>query len=382
MPNTDFILYGMQASLYTGKVRAFMRRNRIPVTERGAGHPEFTGRVMRHIGRFIVPVIETPSGEIVQDGTDILDYLEGQGLSHEPLYPTDPVTRAVAHLFELFGNEGLLRPAMHYRWNFDAENLDFLRVSFSDVFPANLDAAGRAGAFDHASGRMRKAGMAFGVTPDTFETIETCYAEFLSLYNAHLEGSYYLLGHAPTIADYGLFNPLYAHLARDPKPAHFMKTSAPLVWNWIERMNRSEVLEEHTVETPPQDLFPGSELPDTLTALIRFVGEEYADEFSAHVDFANNWLTEQASSGTPMAAKPERSIGFAAFNWRGHDVKTAVMPYRFYLAQRLWDHFDECSDVDQDAIRKLFGATVVEAFLDKRPARRVIRKDYHEIWAD
>ena len=41
MMSNDYILYGMQASLYTGKARAYMRRNRIPVTERGAGHPEY-----------------------------------------------------------------------------------------------------------------------------------------------------------------------------------------------------------------------------------------------------------------------------------------------------------------------------------------------------
>jgi len=45
----DFILYGMQASLYTGKARAYMRRNRIPVTERGAGHPDYTGRISPHM---------------------------------------------------------------------------------------------------------------------------------------------------------------------------------------------------------------------------------------------------------------------------------------------------------------------------------------------
>jgi len=76
MLDKDFILYGMQASLYTGKVRAYMRRNRINVTERGAGHPVYTGKIMPVLGRFIIPVIETPGGEIVQDGTDILDYLE------------------------------------------------------------------------------------------------------------------------------------------------------------------------------------------------------------------------------------------------------------------------------------------------------------------
>jgi len=103
----DFILYGMNASLFTGKARAYMRRNRIPVTERGTGHPEYTGRILPHMNRFIMPVIETPGGDIIQDGTDILDYLEGEGLGREPLYPEDPVIKAISLLFELFGNEGL-----------------------------------------------------------------------------------------------------------------------------------------------------------------------------------------------------------------------------------------------------------------------------------
>ena len=115
----DFYLYGMQASLFTGKARAYMRRNRIPVTERGAGHPEYMTRIFPHMDRFIIPVIETPDGDIIQDGTDSLEYLDGRGLGREPLFPDDPVIKAVALLFQLFGNEGLLRPAMHYRWNFD-----------------------------------------------------------------------------------------------------------------------------------------------------------------------------------------------------------------------------------------------------------------------
>jgi len=51
----DFILYGMQASLYTGKARAYMRRNRIPVTERGAGHPEFMSRIFPLMDRYGSP---------------------------------------------------------------------------------------------------------------------------------------------------------------------------------------------------------------------------------------------------------------------------------------------------------------------------------------
>jgi len=376
----DFILYGMQASLYTGKVRAYMRRNRIPVTERGAGHSEYMTRIYPHMGRFIMPVIETPEGDIVQDGTDILDYLEGQGLGREKLYPENPLIMAISLLFELFGNEGLLRPAMHYRWNFDAENLDFLKVSFRDVMPMEMGVKANDAGFENASGRMRKAAMAFGVYPETYKTIENSYVEFLELFNTHLETTYYLLGNQPTIGDYGLFNPLYAHLARDPKPAHLMKTSAPLVWNWVERMNRPEAMEEHAVDSHYDGLM--EDLPETLLALLRYVGEEYAGEFAAHVEFADGWLSEQGANPEKLKAPLGRGMGFAEFDWRGYDIKTVVMPYRFYLVQRLWDHFDGSSKDDQKAIRKVFEETGLGVFLDKRPARRVIRKDYHEIWAD
>jgi len=331
MTSKDYILYGMQASLYTGKARAYMRRNRISVTERGAGHPEFTNRIYPHMNRFIMPVIETPDGDIVQDGTDILDYLEAQGLGREPLYPEDPVTKSVAYLFELFGNEGLLRPAMHYRWNFDDENLDFIKVSFADVLPAHLDKAGRSAMFDHASGRMRKAATAFGAVPQTYAAIEASYAEFLALYNSHLEGNYFLLGNA--------------------------------------------------IDTPSAAMFTGDAFPETLKNLMRFVGEEYAAEFSAHVDFADEWLAEQVGEPEKVKAPLGRGLGFASFKWRERDIRTVVMPYRFYLAQRLWDHFDGCSENVQKSIRSLFAHTGVEAFLDKRPSRRVSRQDYHEVWA-
>ncbi len=380
--NQDFILYGMQASLYTGKARAYMRRNRIPVTERGAGHPEYMTRIFPHMGRFIMPVIETPEGDIIQDGTDILEYLEGRGLGREPLFPSDAVTKAVALLFQLFGNEGLLRPAMHYRWNFDNENLDFIKVSFADVLPAHLDSSGRSAAFDHASGRMRKAAVAFGVFDTTYALIEKSYAEFLKLYSAHLKGSFFLLGDRPTIGDYGLFNPLYAHLSRDPKPAFLMKTTAPLVWNWVERMNRPEVTEEHTLDNPQAGLYSGDDIPETLKALMTYVGEEYSAEYSAHVDYTEQWLAKQGANPEKVKAPLGRGIGFAEFKWRGEFISSVVMPYRFYLAQRLWDHFDSCSDKDKKTISTLFTETGLTAFLDKRPSRRVLRQDYHEVWSD
>lgn len=382
MTSKDYILYGMQASLFTGKARAYMRRNRIPVTERGAGHPEYMTRIFPHMDRFIMPVIETPEGDIIQDGTDILEYFDGRGLGREPLFPDDPVIKAVALLFQLFGNEGLLRPAMHYRWNFDEENLDFLKVSFRDVMPVDMGAKANDAGFDQASGRMRKAAMAFGVFDTNYALIEQSYAEFLSLYSAHLKESFFLLGDRPTIGDYGLFNPLYAHLARDPKPAFLMKTTAPLVWNWVERMNRPEVTEEHTLINPQIGFYSADYIPDTLTALMTYVGEEYASEFTAHVDYTEQWLARQGKNPEKVKAPLGRGIGFAEFKWRGEYISSVVMPYRFYLSQRLWDHFDDSTEDAKTAIRSLFATTGLEAFLDKRPSRRVLRQNYHEVWGD
>jgi len=189
-------LYGMAGSLYTGKVRAYLRQNRIEFIEYKAGGAYFAEQIVPKINRWIIPVVETPEGELIQDGAVILDHFEASGASRNPIYPKTPVMKVIAHLFELFGGEGLLRPAMHYRWNFDELNLPFLRDVFRDVLPNGLDPDGQKATFDHASSRMRKAAVMFGVTPKTFETIEQSYKDFLSRFNEHLQETPFLLGGA------------------------------------------------------------------------------------------------------------------------------------------------------------------------------------------
>ncbi len=102
------ILYGMAGSLYTGKVRAYMRQQGIAFVERGAGHPHFRDEVLPVIGRFIMPVVQTPQGEIIQDGTAILDHFEASDLKKHTIFPQCSVLRSIAYLFELFGGEGVI----------------------------------------------------------------------------------------------------------------------------------------------------------------------------------------------------------------------------------------------------------------------------------
>lgn len=376
MTDAPYILYGMSASLFTGKVRAYLLHHGIAFEERGAGHPEFTQSIVPKIGRWIIPVVVTPDGMILQDGTDIIDYFETHQAGHYSVVPEAPLLRSIAHLFELFGSEGLLRPAMHYRWNFDSYNLDFLRANFAEAFPPGLTTAQQSAMFDHASGRMRKAGKAFGVSSETQASIEASYATFLSRLNDHLTGTPFLLGDRPTLGDYGLMNGLFAHLARDPYPAMIMKRDAPHVFAWTERMNRPP-RNVHSLTGSPDGLF--KTVPDTLTRLIQFIADDFLPEITAHIDFTNHWLRD--SSPDVDDGPLERSIGMASFNWRGQTLKTAVMPYRFWMLQRLTDHLDQSCKADQTQIRQLFAETGLSALLDHRPERRIIRKDHREVWS-
>ena len=384
------ILYGMSASLYTGKVRAYLRQQGIAFIERGAGNPHFSNDVMPVIGRFIMPVVQTPEGEIIQDGTVILDHFEAGNLGKRSIQPENQTLRALSYLFELFGGEGLLRPAMHYRWNFDSDNLAFLISSFKDVFPPSLNDEETELAFLHASGRMRQAAVNFGVVPETFEIIESNYRDFLLRFNRHLGESSFLLGGHATIGDFGLFNALYAHLARDPHPALLMKNVAPRVYAWVERMNGPEEFQDHTVNRQGSELFGHDEVPESLLDMMRYVRDEYLPEITAHIEFTNSWLAArpEIEPGTPCAIplganeKSRRFIGRAGFNYRGVEIETMVMPYRFFLLQRLQDCFDEAGADDQTAIRKLFHQTGLEPLLDMRTHRRVDRENHLEVWGE
>ena len=176
-----------------------------------------------------MPVLELPDGTLVQDSIDIMDVLDADEDPARSAYPAGPVLRAVAHVLELFAGEGLLRPAMHYRWNFDDANLAFLSRDFSAALAVGADDATREATFAFASDRMRSATAAFGVSEELIPEIERSYLEFLDLLDAQLAHAPYLLGGRPTIADHAFMGPLYAHLARDPYPSALMKQHAQRV---------------------------------------------------------------------------------------------------------------------------------------------------------
>lgn len=371
-------LFGMPGSLYTAKARSYLIKQRIEFEEAIPADPEWPA-ITKAIGRWIIPVLVTPDGEIIQDGTAIIDHVEAAGLARASAYPATPVHRAVSLIFELFGGEGLLRPAMHYRWDFDSDNLDFLRTDFVAALMPGATGEVRDAVFGAASGRMRKAKTAFGVSPETAPTIEASYEAFLALLDTHFARHPYLLGGRPTIGDYGLIAPLYPHLARDPYPATMMKTRFYWVWRWVERMNASRALLDGL--SADEQLIPDDSVPETLRALLRYIADDFLPELVAHVAHANRWIDDHPDLQTGTNGLPDpgtRAIGMASFDWRGHMISTAVMPYRFYLLQRV-----QAAIADAGApMCILLADTGLDAVVALETHRPVERMGNLEVWGE
>ena len=132
---TKYTLYGTQFSLYSGKARAYLRYKNIPYDEVLSTIGIYKKVIIPKTGVRFIPVVKTPDNEYLQDTTHIIDELE-KSHTNKSVYPTKPKQRLVSLLLELFGDEWLLIPAMHYRWNYD--NSRFIYREFGKVVSPKL----------------------------------------------------------------------------------------------------------------------------------------------------------------------------------------------------------------------------------------------------
>lgn len=379
---SKYVLYSMPASLYSAKARSYMRKRQVDYLERANGHSRYQQDVIPAIGRMIIPVLETPDGKLIQDSIEIIDFLEEAEPHQHSIYPASAKQRAVGHVLELFGGEGLMRPAMHYRWNFDDTNLAFLKEDLPGFIAASGDDSAKAEFFDFASGLMRKATLALGVNPHLTPQIEESYSEFLGLFSAHLRTAPYLLGGLPSNGDFAFAGPLWAHLARDPYPAALMKQTAWPVYRWTERIS-SPVADTGEYLDYPEQFFPEDEVPQTLVALLTYIGAETMPELEAQVAFMDEHLANdpEIQEGSIVGGKPSRrTIGNVTFEWRGAEMTTSVLPYRLFLIQRLQAAVSERSESERAEIAALLSQCGLGKLLTLKARRGILRQNNCEVW--
>lgn len=364
-------LYGAPCSLYTAKVRSCLRKNAIPFQERFQSHPHYREHVLPTARNHRIPVVELGDGAIIQDSTLILDDLE---MRFPSISRTSGALRAVDLLVESFADRSLLKAAMHYRWNFPNENLAFIRGEFGRILryadPSQWESAGMS-----IAGRMSAYLPPLGITAESIPAIEGAYLKLLDALNAHFLHYPYLLGNAPSRADYGLMGPLYAHLGRDPYPVRIMQQRAPLVFRWVERMNASE---HHSPEFPQTDNnhVSAAALPDTLVEVLRRVATEYVPEFQATMKAFKTWNASrtQLPAGAPVSEKGDQpSFGMIAYELEGRTIHQASGGHTLWMNQRVTDTFAALQHDEKAKTEAIFDKIGASPILSLKAPRRLSR---------
>lgn len=351
-----YAFYAAEISYFSGKVRPALRYKAVPYVEKlptGAAYREV---IVPRTGLAFIPILITPEDETWQDTSEILDALEAR-VPEPPLYPRAPLLRVIALLFELYADEFLVLPAMHYRWSFPESEAK-----------ARADFAASTGDPESASrfaSRMQGSIAALGVSAASIPGIEAHLLDLLARLEDHFAGHAYLLGSRMSLADCALMGPFYAHLYLDAVPGRLLRERAPRVCHWIERMNHPDPAE-------PGEWLKEDGLPDSLRELLALIGRDALPVVLDTLRAFDAW-----AAGRPAGiSEPPRAVGFHQTRLRDAAFQRYTSPYTLWMAQRTLDAFRALAAPERERVRAALAGTGCEALLDHGPRQRVGKRRF------
>lgn len=359
-PAAPYTLFGAEISYYTGKVRAYLRWSGLPFNEVLADAEVYRHIIVPGVGAAVIPVLRTPEGELLQDSTHIIDTLDARHAGRDrvnPVYPAGPVQKLVAPMLETYGDEWLVIPAMHYRWQ---HNRAWAEAQFGALSAPHASPQQQRDIGARRAAPFAAAADLLGASPSMHEAVERSYEGLLRELDAHFGQYPALLGASTTMADFGLIGPLYAHLWRDPASGAHMRGVAPHVARWVEQLQfnpaglRGEVL-------------PGDAIADTLKPVLRRMAREQLPVLVDTAQRVRHWMSEHPGEALP------RSLGSHAFTLEGCTGKRIVRPYSLWMLQRVRDHLLSLRGEDRTRADALLQAVGADALIDFPDPPRLAR---------
>ena len=271
---TPLKVYGASISYYTGKLEGYLRYKEIPYE-----FIPFSRNIMsmlkRKTGTSQMPAVELPDGRFMTDTTPMIDFFE-EAYPTPPVIPTDPLQGFMSRLLEDYAEEWLWRPAMHYRWSYRKDALLLSRNIVDEIMPD----IPFPGLMKRWFIRRRQHGgwvRGDGVTPQTWDHVESTYLRTLDQLELIFTKRPYLLGEAPTLSDFGFFASMFRHFSQDPTAAGIMRERAPSVFEWQARL-----WNERGRARPSPTLVSG--IPEDWGPLLDEVGSAYLPYLCANAE--------------------------------------------------------------------------------------------------
>jgi glutathione S-transferase len=347
-----FKLFGAERSYFTGKVRPALRAKRLYFEEILPGRAEYH-EIRERTGLMFIPIVITPEDETWQDTSDILDALEAR-FPEPALVPQTPVQRIVSSLLEVYGDEFMIMPAMHYRWTKPEWSSD-ARLAFA----ANSGNKEVANAF---ADRMAGALPMLGVSEATIPAIEAHLAELLAHMETLLRDQRFFLGEQMSVGDCGMLGPFYGHLYLDLGPGQIVRQHAH-VSQWIERMNHPDPMSF-------SGFLPGDALHPSTRAILELIGRDAVPYLLDSVRAFEAWA-DSADVETPP-----RAVGMHQTSLRGIRFQRMTSPYTAYMVQRPIDAYRALDDAARKTVDEVLAGTGCEALLQYEPRHRVAKRKF------
>jgi hypothetical protein len=210
--------------------------------------------------------------------------------------------------------------------------------------------------------------------------VEQSIDELYAVLNAHFLKYPYILGGVPSLADYGLMGALYAHHCRDLFAGQRFKKLAPAVSRWTETMLRPPIADPELWNVP-QEFFSIDDLPDTLTAFLKLVCENYVPEMRATINLYHEWLdAEDRPAGAVIdiegAKRCHQVLGQIEHDQMGIPIKRIALldDVRHHLTFQ--SHVDGMSAGEKQELSGVMQKFGAPDLVDIRLKRGLERRDY------
>lgn len=332
-----FTLYGWELSYFSAKARCYLRYKRVPFVEKPVDLPTLTLRIPEKTGAVVMPVVVTPEGEWIQDTSVIIDRLE-ERFPARAVVPATPVRRFVSYVLEAWGDEWWIPFAMHTRWSHPENAVLFEREAGAGLLPwAPAFVQRRVARIPMQSMRRHLPGL--GVEPAQLPVLDAWLEGMLDLLDTHFAALPFLLGHRPSLGDFALVGPLYAHLGRDPWSKRALIAPRRHLRAWIDRM----------LALPnggDGDWLAGDAIPETLVPVLRAVFREFTPLLAE-----TSRAVRAALPSLPPGKALPRGLGPVAYPVGAGTHRRAALPYVLWMVQRSLDVFGWMDGGEQAAVR-------------------------------
>lgn len=348
MTAATHLLYTEAWSQFSAKVRYALAHMGISYLERSALRNADSLRTSLG-GLLYFPVLTTPDRRFLQDSSDIIDYLDTQAPAFA-LVPADPTQRVVALLWELYADEFLLMPAMHYRWGYKENNAQMRLLLEAVTGDAEL-----AQSYGDALDGLR---VHQGITRQNETLLEDHVRDLLRALDRYFAVHAYLVGARPTIADAAVFGPLFAYLYHDPSTRRMILAEFPAVARYLERGARPDPVTERAAAVGVERA--------SIDAL-NLAGSDAAPVILNRFQAFETWAGVEANVGD----EPPRFVGRFHAQLRGHTFDASTNSYTAYMVQRVKVAFDALPPNARSRVKVALGDSPWMPLLDYNSLVRV-----------